>query len=175
MAIALFTGPLDPSNLEDTLNQLINKLNAIPAINSGVRQQTVIAATLAPTAANNGQTFLLNRAAGVAVTLPAATGSGNIFTFVTATTFSGGSGVISTTPTTDIFQGFLLGCSEAETPDLGQPWVAASNSNTITLNGTTMGGIKGDIFTIRDVGPGVWNISGQIIQTGSEVTPFSHV
>jgi hypothetical protein len=72
---------------------------------------SVTSATLVITSANgladayNGEVIPLNRALGVTVTLPAATGSQAVYTVLIGTTFSGGSGVIQVANSTDTFNG----------------------------------------------------------------------
>ncbi len=49
----------------------------------------------------------------------------------------------------------------------------ASTSDTITLNGSTTGGVKGSHVELQDVASGVWRVSGFLVSTGAEATPFS--
>jgi len=124
-----------------------------------------------------GRTMAFNAAANAAcaVTLPAATGTGARMRFVVGTVSTGGYS-IATAPTTDIFKGQITTASTAETPDLQQPWVTSTNSNKITLSGTTTGGVSvGDQIEIQDIASGVWSLIGFTTSSGSEATPLSHV
>lgn len=103
-------------------------------------------------------------------TLPAATGSGDKYTFVVGAVntsnhvISAGAGV---------FQGNIITNSTGDTPDLGQPW-PAGGGDTITLNGTTTGGqAVGDIVEVIDIAAGVFQVSGVTTTSGTEATPFS--
>jgi hypothetical protein len=83
---------------------------------------------------------------------------------------------LATAPTTDIYKGQIVTASTAETPDLAQPWVTSTNSNMITLNGTTTGGVSiGDFVEVQDIASGVWQLIGFTTSSGTEATPLSHV
>jgi hypothetical protein len=49
----------------------------------------------------------------------------------------------------------------------------AADSDTITLNGTTTGGLKGDIIRIVDVAANLFSVTVMSAATGTEATPFS--
>jgi len=102
-----------------------------------------------------------------AYTLPAATGTGALFTFVAGCTNAGA--------TTIVADGAYIFGSVSMAQDGGDTnvqWEAAGIT-TITLNGTTKGGTKGDRIILRDVGTNIWSIEGTLVGTGTEVTPFS--
>ena len=49
-----------------------------------------------------------------------------------------------------------------------------ADEGTITLNGTTTGGVnKGDWIELEDIASGVWGVAGTITGSGTEATPFS--
>lgn len=107
-------------------------------------------------------------AATQTINLPASTGKGGyyrIFIGVTAT----GNKVIRCNGATDNMQGqaSMAGGTPAS-------FATASNSNTITLNGTTTGGVLGSVVELWDVFPGVWSVQVNSIGTGVQVTPFSN-
>lgn len=138
------------------------------------RLVSATAANLTVTAAlHEGRTVVLNRATGVAVSLPAATGSGARYRFVIGTATAGGSQTIATVPTTDNFQGVVLGSDDDGVP--ANSWVAAANSNKITMDGSTQGGKIGDFVEVEDIAAAVWAIKSHLTQSGTEATPFSHV
>lgn len=127
------------------------------------------AATLTVTAnLHAGRIITLNRAAGITATLPAASGTGNEYTFFTATTFTG-SGIIKVANATDIIQGGVAVSTDAA----GVSILADATSDTITMNGSTTGGIKGSWVKVVDVAAGIFMVSGFIVSTGAEATPFS--
>lgn len=129
------------------------------------------AATLAVTAAeHSNRPIVLNRAAGVTATLPAATGSGARYVFVNATTVTSNNHIIQVTGN-DVFIGKAI-----ITQDAGDTLVSfecASDSDTITMNGSTKGGLKGDIIEIIDVAADTYHVTANLTGTGTEATPFS--
>jgi hypothetical protein len=52
-------------------------------------------------------------------------------------------------------------------------WETAADTDTITLNGATSGGLAGDVIMLTDIGEGLWHVDARLKQTGVEVTPFS--
>ena len=112
----------------------------------------------------------LNRAAGSTLTLPSAIGSGRSFTIFVETSASGGSYVVQVT-TTDTMAGVaILGQDSADTAVLFE---TASDSDTITMNGTTKGGLLGDQINLVDVSSGRWMVRMIGSATGTEASPFS--
>ena len=156
MASTTFTGPVT------SLNGYIN--------GSGSLVQVTANAT-ATAAANSGRTNLLNVAAGATVVLPAATGSGNSYNFTVLTTVTSNNYIIKVANSTDVMAGRAIMLQDGG--DTLVAFETAASSDTITLNGTTTGGTKGDIITITDVASGTFVVLCQLTGTGTEVTPFS--
>lgn len=129
------------------------------------------AATLAVTSADAGTTNVLNRAAGIAVTLPAATGSGLALRFIIGTTITSNSTTFAVTGN-DVFQGF---CTQFADGGNTSNAYEAAGTNRITLNGTTTGGIIGDSIELIDMKADTWYVRILQSATGSEATPFSTV
>lgn len=143
---------------------------------AGIVNQTTATLTVTP-ALHAGRVITLNRAAGVAVTLPPATGTGNTYQFVVGTTITSVGATITTGvvgASSDAFQGVAL------TEDGGTltGWLAvagAGGSDVITLNGSTTGGFVGDFIEMQDIGAGVWQVKRFLTKsTGTAATPFSH-
>ena len=148
----------------------------VPSGVSGNAPVVVNAATLtlAP-ATHAGRLVVLSGAtanAGVAITPPAATGTGNVYTIVF------GSSVTSNTTTidakagaaSDVFYGWL----QSYKATTFTPYITASNSNLLTFDGSTTGGIKGDRIQLIDAATNVWIVSGFVNQTGTIASPFSN-
>lgn len=112
---------------------------------------------------------VVNAAAGLTLTLPAASGKGGLFKIFIGTTVTSNNVVISPNGT-DTMAGVVVGGGAA-----CNGWATAAGNNTITLNGTTKGGIKGDYIELRDVASGVWSVRGFVTQTGTAATMFSTV
>lgn len=119
----------------------------------------------------------VNAAAGLTLTLPAATGLGDTYSIVLGTTVTSNSVIIKVASATDWMAGQIFVSSD-NAADAAISFETAtgaigSRSDTITLNGTTTGGLAGDRFVLVDIGTGQWEITGWMSATGTEVTPFS--
>jgi hypothetical protein len=114
-----------------------------------------------------GQTIVSNLAATQTFTLPAATGSGNVYKVFVNITKTGD--LVLQVTTTDIMQGGV----SISTDIAGITMLAAATSDTLTMNGTTTGGVKGSHVEFQDVASGTWRVSGFLCSTGTEATPFS--
>lgn len=131
-------------------------------------------ATTLTVADHEGKTILLDTLAGTTITLPAATGSGAKFRFVVSVVNTSNSHVIEVADATDIMYGNIIANSTGDTPDLAQPWPTAADSDTITLNGTTTGGLAiGDWIEVEDIKANAWAVTGVVTASGTEATPFS--
>lgn len=129
------------------------------------------AATLAITEGEHeGRTMTLNRAAGIAVTLPAATGSGARYRFIIGTTVTSNSTTVKVVGN-DTMVGFAHLAQDAA--DTSVLFGASGTDDTITLNGTTTGGTKGDLIELQDVAADLWHVNMVATATGTEATPFS--
>lgn len=152
-----------------TVNSTAAELDAECDVST--RLVAATAATLAVTAAaHGGRVVLFDRAGGVAVTLPAATGTGNVYRFIVKTTLTS-SGTIKVADNTDVMSGALIVTDQADGSTASFGTVAASD--TITLNGSTTGGLAGGLITLVDVATNLWSVSGVVVGNGAEATPFS--
>lgn len=133
---------------------------------------SVTASTLTVTAAAHANaTIVLNRAAGIAVTLPAASGSGFKYTFIVGTTVTSNSTTIKVANSSDTMTGVAINGQDAA--DTAVLFETASTTDTITLNGTTTGGVKGDRIEVEDIAANVYYVRVVGSATGTEATPFS--
>lgn len=120
----------------------------------------------------HGGTWLnLSAAAGLTVTLPASDGTGSTFRFSVATTVTSNNYVIQVANATDVMQGVCIMAQDGG--DTSVAFETASTSDTITMNGTTKGGIVGDYIELTDVKSGFWQVKMVVSATGTEATPFS--
>jgi hypothetical protein len=130
---------------------------------------TVTAATLTVTAAAyNGQTINLSRAAGITVTLPAATGSNSTYRFVVATSVTSNNNIIKVANATDVMNG-----STAVSGTTAALFGTLPASDTITMNGSTTGGLAGSYVEITDIASGIFLVGGALVGSGTPATPFS--
>ena len=130
--------------------------------------------TLAVTeAAHDGKIITLNRAAGIAVTLPTPA-AGMQFTFIVQTTFTGAASIKSGAGTHVMIGHALVGNDSDNTTVLFQA-LAASTFDTIDLFGTanSTGGIAGQIIKITGLSTTRWYVEIIGDAAGTEATPFA--
>lgn len=128
---------------------------------------TEATATLDSEIHGNGRTIALNRAGGIALTLPGATGSGDVFNLIVTTTFTSDA-TIETSGTDD-----LTGLSVTGQAGTANAWPSGATADTFTLDGSTTGGLEGDRIVLTDFAVGLWSINHFGSATGVEATPFS--
>lgn len=134
------------------------------------------ASTLTVTAAlHAGRTIVLDRAAGIAATLPAASGTGNKYRFFVKTTFTGASSIKSVTGA-DIMVGHARMGNNSDNTTVDWQSVAASTNDTIDLFGTanSTGGIEGQVVELEDLAANLWGVEIAGDAAGTEATPFAN-
>lgn len=99
--------------------------------------------------------------------LPAATGEGGRYRVVVGVTATGNK--IIKAAGTDVIAG-MAGISGTTSGTFG----TASNTNTITFNGTTTGGVVGTIVELWDVAHGQWAVQVSAVGSGTAATCFSN-
>lgn len=115
-----------------------------------------------------GSRIVMNRAAGCAATLPAATGSGNRYEFIGQVDASGNQVVAAAGA--DIMAGVAyLGNDSAG----ASVFYTGAATDTITLNGSTKGGYAGWRVIVDDIASGLWAVMVMSEASGAEETPFS--
>lgn len=118
---------------------------------------------------HSGTVVVLDSATGRIITLPASTGRGDVYTVYVKTTVSSGSHVIQVANSTDVMNGGV-----ALSTDIGGTnMLASATSDTITMNGSTTGGLAGSFVQLTDVVAGFWMVTGFLVTTGTEATPWS--
>ena len=146
-------------------------LGSITGPETGTAPTTCTVATLAMTKAQHaGRLIVLDKADGIAVTLPPASGSGAVYRFFVKTTATSDI-TIKVANASDSMLGMALTFPDDAAPVGG--WGVVADDDTITLNGTTKGGYLGDQITITDVATNLFMVLACLKQTGSEATPFS--
>lgn len=137
-----------------------------------MQPQTITSATYILDPENNqAATIWANRAAGIAFTLPASVGDGTTYTIVLTTAVTSNSTTIKVANSTDVMTGQAQIASGAD--NTVSVWETAASSDTITMNGTTTGGLKGDKVILQDVAAGNWSVLYVGAGTGTLSTPFS--
>lgn len=128
--------------------------------------RTITAATATLTDFEAGGLVVVNRAGGCTITLPDATGSGYRY-LVTTIADQTGDLVIQAPDASNVMQGVAM------TDMTGVVFATADTTDTITLNGTTSGGLKGARVELIDVAADTWHVFVVSESSGVEVTPFS--
>lgn len=134
---------------------------------------TTAALNLSELRQGDRQNVRLNRAGGQAIVLPFATGKGGMFRLYVETTYTSNatlavqSGNNPKTGATDKVYGTAT--ITGTTPGT----FAATAAGTVTLNGTTTGGLHGSYIEIEDVDVGEWRIEANLLGSGTAATPFS--
>lgn len=137
------------------------------------RNLTAAAIALSELRQGDRRLVRLNLAAGQALTLPYSTGKGGTYRFYVQTTVTGSTTIAvkagnnPATAAADVMYGQAN--VSGSTPGV---FVATANG-TITLNGTTTGGLIGSYIEVEDVKIGQWRINGALLGSGTAATPFS--
>jgi hypothetical protein len=132
----------------------------------------VTSATLTLTKeAHSGTVITINRAAGSTLTLPASSGDGSIFEIFVGTTITSNSLIVQVANSSDIMSG--VAWQAADGGSTSNAWETGASDDTITMDGSTKGGIKGDRIVLKDVSANVWAVSIFGAASGTEATPFS--
>ena len=157
------TDPIDATNAE--INAVCDKSASVVNITDDA------SLTLA---AHAERLVTVDDADGTAITLPAASGTGNKYTVIIGTTISSNSTTIKAANASDSFYGLAFGVDTDGEGATGYTWNADSGDDTVTMNGTATGGVAGDVWTFTDFAANKWLVQGYITQSGgSEATPFS--
>ena len=148
-----------------------DELNAIADVSARIVTHVATGAITAATHAD--RINLLGEVGGdaeVVLTLPAATGTGNRYKFYVS--------VVNTSNYkiqvvgNDTMDGHMTTLADAD--DTIDGWETASDSDTITLNATTTGGVAiGDWLELVDIATDQWAVTGLVTSSGTEATPFS--
>lgn len=118
-----------------------------------------------------GRTVLLDRAAGIAVTLPAATGSQDEYAFLVVTDIASNTTTIKAANASDTFIGWA---SAADTTG-GNGWqeAAGGTDDTLTMNGSTKGGDAGSYVVVKDIAANKWLVRAFLVGSGTFDAVFS--
>lgn len=156
--------------LSSEIDQIIDRVN-----NPETPIVDATSATLTLTSENSGSTVVLDRAAGVTVTLPDASTEniGVFYDFIVETTVTSNAYVINTAKAADLYVGGVsfIDDTTPESATMFKPDV--SNDDAMSMNGTTTGGKIGCDFRIKCIGVNKWYVSGIVAASGVIATPFA--
>jgi hypothetical protein len=133
---------------------------------------TVTAAALTLYAeAHANKPIVADKADGITLTLPAALGTGNRYFVAVKTSITSSNLVVKVANATDVMCGSAILAQDAG--DTVVMFATAADSDTITMNGGSKGGLKGASVEAIDIGAGLWWVRVESDASGSEATPFS--
>lgn len=160
-------------NIMDGVTATAAELNRAAVRSTRIVNAT--AATLAVTEAlHEGKIIVLDRAAGIALTLPSAA-AGLQFEFLIKTTFTGASSIKSVAGT-DIMIGHAIMGNDTDNTVVNFQSVAATTNDTIDMLGTgnSTGGMAGQRIRISGLAAAVWYVEIIGDAAGTEATPFAN-
>ncbi len=150
--------------------------NGLPPATTTAAPVVVNAATLTLSPALHSRKLVVlsgtTANAGVAITPPAATGTGDIYTIIFGSTITSNTTTLDAKAgnASDVFAGWI----QTYKATTFTPYIANSNLNLMTFDGSTRGGIKGDMIKIYDVALNLWLVEGFTTQSGTIATPFTN-
>ena len=128
--------------------------------------------------AHAGRILLMGEVGGDAsatFTLPAATGSGDEYKFIVSVVNTSNY-KIQVADATDTIDGSVVVTNDSTDGGTASliSWPTVAASDTITLDGTTTGGVNiGDYLLLTDIATNQYTVSGLLNASGTEATPFS--
>lgn len=137
----------------------------------GLQTVSTYTTTQALTAAQSGSVILWNAAAGFTITLPAPVVGVQFLLAVLTSVTSSNHKVITDASTTFLVGGLALGEVAATTAPLFP--ANGSTIRSVTMNGTTTGGLIGTYMELTCINSTQWLIQGQVLGSGSLATPFA--
>lgn len=138
----------------------------------GTQVVPITGATTVTAAVHANKTILVTSNADIAITLPAMSGTGNKYRVAMGVDLSSKTVTIVATGK-HLFGGAFMNTDTAA-GTLFTAVAAANNggATTVTLNGSTTGGRKGDWIEIEDAAPSIGLVRGMLNGSGTEATPF---
>lgn len=123
-------------------------------------------------ALHGGKVVTLASTGGLVITPPPATGTGTTYRIWVLTTISGGNVTLDfkAAAASDI----ALGMAFTYKATSFTSYITVANTNLVTWDGSTMGGIAGDFLEMTDMATNKWRIGIWGNQTGTIATPFSN-
>lgn len=118
----------------------------------------------------SGGTFFWDAATGVTYTLPAPV-VGMEFDFYATVSVTSNAHVIVTDAATTFLSGAINQIIDTSGTSEGQ--VGAATDVTISMNGTTTGGLIGTWIKVRCITSTLWVAQGLVVSSGTLATPFA--
>lgn len=143
---------------------------------SNVRQTTPAGSTLTVTRAqHSGRVILLDTLTGSTCTLPAAAGTGDRYKFFVSVAPTSNNHIIKVANASDTMVGVIssVPTSIAQAVTATSAEAAGGTDDTITMNGTTGGGIAGSYLELTDIATNLWLVQGWLVASGVLTTTLS--
>jgi hypothetical protein len=157
------------------INNLATAAEVNRACDLSARVVPLAVSTAITEVAHEGRTILMSGAGSARTfTLPAATGSGGRYRFVVGEVNTSGY-LIKAVAGSQLFKGMIIGASTTDSAtDAARTWIPGATDDTVTLNGTTTGGVSiGGWVEFEDLSATHWEVRGVVTQSGTEASPFS--
>ena len=122
---------------------------------------------------DSGSLVLMDRAAGIVFTLPAACAVGTYFDFLVTTSVTSNSYKVITGAGTELLIG---GYTNVDTDTSNAVAVFTANGSThiaVTSNGTTTGGLVGTMLRFTKATSTQWEVTGIMMGSGTVATAFA--
>lgn len=124
-------------------------------------------------ASHDGKIIKLDTAAGSVCTLPAATGSGAVYTFMVTTLATSNSHIVKVADAATTIDG-MAWLVDTDTAGTTTGFATAATSDTITLNRSTTGSVTlGEKIIVTDTAANQFSVLCFLSNTGNGATPFS--
>lgn len=143
----------------------------------GAGAMTPVATTAGATSLTISQTahgnrvVVLSNSTPIAITMPAATGSGVKYTFAFDVAATATASTIARATAGEKFHGVAMILATAS---IMSGFLATSTDNTMTFNGTSKGGVIGDLVEFWDIKTGVFEVQYRSGAAVAPLTPFSN-
>ncbi len=135
------------------------------ATTAGATSLTVTAALHA------NRVIVLSNSTPIAITMPAATATGNKYTFVFDVAATATASTISRATAGEKFHGVAMILATAT---FMSGFLATTTDNTMTFNGTSKGGVVGDMVEFWDIKTGIFEVQMRSGANVAPLTPFSN-
>ena len=122
-----------------------------------------------------GGVIQFGKTTGTICTLPAATGTGNIYEFIIGVAATSNANIVKVANATDVFSGGVYLQQDTDSAGTLKMWLAAATDDTASFAGAaTSGGLVGTRIICRDYKSGFWAVTVYGASGGgSEATCFS--
>ena len=161
---------LGASGSETQVSATASEINSVAKTSSRLVNHTAATLTLSE-ALHGNKIVTVNKADGTAITLPAATGGGSQFELFIGTTITSVGSTIKVANSSDTMVGFVTQFADGGTTVVS--YEISGTDDTITLDGSTKGGIKGDKILLTDIAVNLWSVEVKVSATGTEASPMS--